>query len=67
MHNSIVTEEQIKNPNWGGARPGAGRRAELVKLSRDEVRLLLGGLNSFRKDSPLALLVARLRAFTDRR
>jgi hypothetical protein len=66
MYNSIVAEEEVRNPNWGGPRPGAGRRAESVKLSRQEVELLLRGLNGFKRDSPLGQLVARLRAFVDR-
>lgn len=66
VYDLSVAEEKVRNPNWGGARPGAGRRAESVKLSRDEVRLLLAALNSFRRDSPLGQVVARLRAFVDR-
>lgn len=51
--------------NWGGARPGAGRPARQVKLSREEAALLLRGLNSFKRDSPLGQLAARLRKFVD--
>jgi hypothetical protein len=51
--------------NWGGARPGAGRPAQQVKLSREEAALLLRGLNSFKRDSPLGQLAARLRTFVD--
>jgi hypothetical protein len=61
-----MAEEKVRNPNWGGARPGSGRPAQHVNLTREEVQMLLRGLNSHRRDSPLGQLVARLKAFTDR-
>lgn len=50
---------------WGGARLGAGRRPSSVRLTSEEVRLLLKNLQGFKKDSPVGDLVGRLRLFLD--
>jgi len=60
-----MTELPERNPNWGGARPGAGRHASSVKLSRDEVQLLLKVIQGYKKDSPVGLVIGRLRSFLD--
>lgn len=33
-----------KNPNWGGARPGAGRRSMSYKLDRDQWDMVVSAL-----------------------
>lgn len=45
-----------KNPNWGGARPGAGRRSMRYELERDQWDTLVAVLR--RDASPEAIALA---------
>jgi hypothetical protein len=58
-----MAEPDKKNPNWGGARQGAGRPRlpAPFTLTSAEARLLLPILNSFKKDAPVAAVVQKLR------
>jgi hypothetical protein len=60
-----MENEPPKNPNWGGARVGAGRRPSSLRLTAEEVQLLLKNLQGFKKDSPVGQLAGKLRAFLD--
>jgi hypothetical protein len=52
-----------KNPNWGGPRPGSGRPALHVKLTRDEVGLLVKNIQAPKKGAPVEAVLEKLRAF----
>jgi hypothetical protein len=60
-----MENQPSKNPNWGGARSGAGRRPSSLRLTAEEVQLILKNLQGFKKDSPVGHLAGRLRAFLD--
>jgi hypothetical protein len=60
-----MENQPSKNPNWGGARAGAGRPPSSVRLTADEVQLLLKNLQGFKKDSPVGQVAGKLRAFLD--
>jgi hypothetical protein len=60
-----MEDQSLKNPKWGGARLGAGRRPSSVRLTAEEVQLLLKNLQGFKKDSPVGHLAVRLRVFLD--
>jgi hypothetical protein len=58
-----MAESDRKNPNWGGARKGAGRPRlpAPFTLTPAEARLLLPILGSFKKDAPVAAVAQKLR------
>ena len=52
-----------KNPNWGGPRPGSGRPALYLKLTRDEVRLLVRNIQAPKKGAPVEVVLEKLKLF----
>ena len=52
-----------KNPNWGGPRPGSGRPALYLKLTRDEVALLVKNIQAPKKGAPVEAVIEKLKVF----
>lgn len=52
-----------KNPNWGGPRPGSGRPALSLKLTRNEVQLLVKNIQSPKKGAPVEAVIEKLKTF----